>query len=172
MAAPIKTTPGDRVNVGGVTAIACASVVRPADTTQYAANEQVGSYNLKFEVARVDDGSGIINSAVLIDSTVETVKPSIDLLLFDLPVTNAADNAAVAVTDSEMERLLGVISFDGTSGANFKTGGANGAICVSSQNIQFVCRNGKFIYGVLAVRNTYTPVSGEKFTVRLGILQD
>jgi len=94
---------------------------------------------------------------VLIDSTAETVKPYIDLLLFDSPVTNAADNAAAAVTDAEMERLLGVISFDGTTGSNFKAGGANGAIPVSNQNVQFVCRNGKCIYGILVIRNTYTP---------------
>jgi len=179
MAASIKTSEDGRTNVGGITAIASATLTRPADTTAYAAAEQIAqtttaalNKNLVFDVARVDNGTGIITSAVLIDSSAESTKPSIDLLLFHGPVTNAADNAAAAPTDEEMETMLpnGVISFDGPT--LFKVGGANGAIPAGNQNIPFKCRNGTKIYGILVVRNAYTPVSAEKFTVNLGVLQD
>ena len=179
MATAIKTEGGDRVNVGGVTAIASDSLQRPADTTQYTAADQVApsttaanNRNLEFTVARVDGGTGIITHAVLVDSSSESTKPSFDLLLFDSPVTNVADNAAAAPTDTEVEAAIGVISFDGPSGANFKVAGANGIIVASNLNIPFACRNGRKIYGILVARNAYTPVSREIFTLRLGILQD
>lgn len=174
MAAQISTDGGEgRVQVGGVTAIATDSITRPADTTQYTAADQVGSINLIFDVARVPGGSGIISSAILIDSTAESTKPYIDLLLFDSPVTSVADNAAAAPTDLEVERAIpnGVISFDGVN--YFKVAGANGLIPVGNLNIPFVCREGsRKLYGILVARNAYTPISTEKFTARLGILQD
>lgn len=181
MPAAIQTSEDGRVNVGGVTAVATAYIVRPADTTAYDINDQVATTttaatnsNLVFQVARVDGGSGVISSAVMIDSTAETTKLSADLLLFDQPVTNAADNAAAAITDAEMEHLLpnGVISFDGTASGNFKTGGANGAVSVGNINIPFVCIGTGVIYGVVVARNAYTPISAEKLTFRLGVLQD
>ena len=179
MAASIKTSEDGRTNVGGITAIASATLTRPADTTAYAVAEQIAqtttaalNKNLIFDVARFDDGTGIITSATLIDSSAESTKPYIDLLLFHGPVTNAADNAAAAPTDGDMETMLpnGIISFDGVN--YFRVGGANGAIPVGNLNIPFKCRGGTKIYGILVARNAYTPVSAEKFTINLGILQD
>jgi len=180
MATAIKTEGGDRVSVVGVTVIASDSLQRPADTTQYTAGDQIATSttaaknrNLIFEVARVPGGSGIITSAVLIDSTAESTKPSIDLHLFDAPVTNVADNAAAAITDSDAERSIpaGVISFDGVN--YFKVTGANGVIPADNLNIPFKCSDGTTrLSGILIARNAYTPVSVEKFTIRLGVLQD
>lgn len=178
MGVPVEQ--GGRLNVGGVTIFASDAFTRPADTTAYTIADQVAATttaannrNLEFIVARVPGGSGIISSAILIDSTSESTKPYFDLLLFDSPVTNVADNAAAAPTDAEVERAIpnGVISFDGVN--YFKVAGANGVIPAGNLNIPFVCREGTTkLYGILVARNAYTPISSEKFTARLGVLQD
>lgn len=145
-----------------------ASVTRPANTTTYTAGDVVGdpAAGAGEALEFFSDQSGIVRNALLVDSAAETTKPDIDLLLFDAKPTIAADNAAFAVTDAQMERLVGVVSFAGSS---FKTGASgNGAIQVTGLDIAYSAN--KKLYGVLVARNAYIPISAEKFTVRLSIL--
>lgn len=162
--------------VGGKTAIVSASVTRPANTTQYAAGDAVtdstsAPTRITFaSIARVNNGSGVIVAATLIDSVNAGTKGQFELWLFDTSVTPDNDNSAFTPTDAECETLIGVIPFNvwyvGDSGSN-------AVAPVQGLSIPFKCTGGADdIFGLLVVRNAYTPASAEKFTVRLSVLQD
>lgn len=159
-----------------VTKLITASYTRPADTTTYAAGDVVADSTsaatiLTFSsIARAAGLGGVIQHAQLIDSAAQTTKPDFELYLFDTAPTMQNDNAAWAPSDSEMEKCLGRIDF---ATANFKTGSGNGMIQAANISIPFQCASSvSAIYGILVARNAYVPVSAEKFTVRLHVLQD
>lgn len=145
--------------------LAEASATRPANTTQYTAGDVVGGV-LTFGA----ESPGIVRGAVFIDSAAEATKPDVDLLLFDEQPTVAADNSAFAPTDAQMERCIGVIQF---AGANFRAGASgNGVILATAFGELAFSGQARSFYGVLVARNAYTPISEEKFVVRLGILNE
>lgn len=153
-----------------------ASTTRPADTTQYGAGEVWSAGTpvpMQFDGVNNFIGlGGFIQSAVAISDAAQSTKIDLELWLFNSTVVVDTDNSAFTPTDTEMLTLVGIIPFpvaswkagDATSGA-----GGNAACVVSGLNI---VANYPKLYGVFVVRNTYTPVSGEKLTVRLGIVQE
>lgn len=142
-----------------------ASVTRPANTTAYAAGDVVGPA-VGAAMEFFAEQSGLIRSAVLVDSAAEATKPDLDLALFTEAPDVAADNAAFAPTDAQAEKCVGVLSF---LGLDFKTLAAgNGVIQADAIDIEYSAD--RKLYGVLIARNAYTPVSGEKFTVRLNLI--
>ena len=152
---------------------------RPANATQYTAGDVISDNATNstipvFVAARFPGGGGIVHSVALIDSADEATNLSADLFLFNrFPNTVAADNAAYAPTDTDLESAIGAISLDGTSAGNFKAGNANAIIQTTSVGLVFQCSSdSQLLYGVLVARNAYTPISIEVFKIRLGILQD
>lgn len=167
--------PREVETVAGVTAIKTDSFNRPADANQYADGDAISDSTttptlLEFEAARVNGGSGTIVKAVLISSSAPGTLLQADLWLFDRPVTAMEDNAAADPSDTELTYLIGVYGFTLEA---FKASDNSADESDSGDVKPFVAQpNTKKIYGVLVARNTYTPVSGETFTVRLGIYQD
>lgn len=167
--------------VGGRSTTIVGAVTRPADTEQYAAGDVIANSTSTPAVitfsgcARINGGTGIIVGAQLIDSANQTVKPALELWLFDTTVTPDNDNAVFTPTDAELLTLVGIIQFstwfvgDATAGA----GGNVASLAVLSNHLVFDCGTATTaLYGVLVARNAYTPVSGEIFSVRLRVLQD
>ena len=159
------------------TVVALASITRPADTTAYAAGDVVstaGGARLTFSNLPDQTGRGfLIASAALIDSANVATKPDLELWLFDADLTDLdADNATWTPTDAQLEALVGIILFPTASfkGGDLTAGAGGNSACV--QNNLNIAAKSDVLYGVLVVRNAYVPVSGEKFTVRLGVLQN
>ena len=149
---------------------------RVTGTTQYAAGEvisQTAPLSLKFEGMSQFDGGGFeIRSALMMSSANQATKPDLELWLFSADVVVPADNSAFVPTDAEMATLVGVIPFPV---ASFKVANAgSGADGNISQNVFNVSLSGNSntLYGVLVVRNTYTPVDSEIFTAKLQVLHD
>jgi hypothetical protein len=165
--------------VGGKVALISASITRPSDTTAYAAGDAATNSTTAPVVstftgaARVAAGSGTIVAATLIDSANQATKGNFELWLFDTTATPDNDNAVFTPTDAECLTLVGVIPFgaaivgDATSGA-----GGNAVYPVQGLGMPFKLPSGSDLFGLLVVRNAYTPVSAEVFTMRLHILQD
>jgi len=163
------------VIAGGITDVLDVTITRPANATQYAAGDVIGDTGGSgimtiTGAARVNGGSGMIVSVTVIDSAVETVKPNLELYLFDTAPAGIADNAPWAPSDAEMKRLLGYIDLDNTPLVTAN----NCTYRVTSHNpIPFKCLAGsKDLYCVLVERGTYTPISGEVFTLRIGVSRD
>ena len=168
------------VTAGGISLPVNGTFTRPADTTAYAAGDAVTDSTTAPTVvtftncARANGLSGIISSAIMIDGAAQATKGQFELWLFDTTVTPDNDNAVFTPTDAECATLVGVIEFttwfvgDATAGA-----GGNAVSIAKGQNFQFKCgAASRNLFGLLVVRNAYTPVSAEVFTFRLNIAQD
>jgi hypothetical protein len=166
--------------VGGRTVVISASFTRPADTNAYAAGDAVTNSTsspsqMTFSGAgRVNGASGVILSAVLIDEANQTTKGQFELWLFDTSVTPDNDNAAFARSNAECETLIGVIPFNTAFVANAGSGSSGKVVFPApGLSIPFKCGGATTsIFGLLVVRNAYTPISAEKLVVRLQISQD
>ena len=157
--------------------LASTGFARPADTTAYAAGDAVTDSTtvptaLLFpNCAGQAGGSGLILSALLIDSFNQATKGQFELWLFTSPPVADNDNAVFTPTDAECRTLVGVVQLsspfvgDATSGT-----GGNCAYQATGLNLPFRAASGTAsLYGLLVVRNAYTPGSGERFDISLGI---
>lgn len=120
---------------------------------------------------RSNGEGGIILDVIMVDSANQSTAGSFELWLFSATVTPDNDNAVFTPTDAECATLVAVIPLnvsyvgDATSGA-----GGNRVYQSDQANRHFVCAAGDAnLYGLLVVRNAYTPVSGETFTIILKI---
>lgn len=152
-----------------------ANLTRPADTTAYAAGDAVTDSTtaptaLTFTgCAGQDGGSGLIIGALLQDSANQATKGQFELWLFTDSPTPDNDNALFTPTDAENRTLVCIIEFsaafvgDATSGA-----GGNCVYQATAINKAFrTDADDRELYGLLVVRNAYTPVSAERFDITL-----
>lgn len=195
MSAEQKTEAGQNVYRQTVEAcpprkIISASVTRPADTTAYAAGDALTNSTSAPVVltlsgmGRFNAGGGLIVSANLLDSANQATKPDIELWIFSVSPTPDNDNAAFTPTDTELGNLVGIIEFKGSTksyvgdatagaGGNLMIPGTQAGTAVPTFTIPFVCAASQTsLFGLLVVRNAYTPVSAEIFTVMLAIEQE
>ena len=157
-----------------------ATYTRPANTTQYAANDAVSDSAsapaaLEFaDAAQVQHGAGVILSAICVSSANQATKPNFRLYIFDDEPTPTNDNAAWAPTDADFMNLVAVIAFTAWEVGTVTAGaGGNTVSIVSDISAPFRTSPGsRSLWGLVVERSTYTPVSAEMFTFRLGILQD
>ena len=156
-----------------------ATVTRPANTTQYASGDLIANSATAASVTAMSftvGASGTIGkiaTARLYKSDDDVTTASFRLHLFtSSPVSTAptnGDNGAIQIATDEAG-YVGSIDFDMTAtGIDIHTGG-NQAVGVpfSSRDIYYrLARNSAALYGLIEARGTYTPASGEVFTVEL-----
>jgi hypothetical protein len=166
--------------VGGKSVQVSSSFTRPADTTAYAAGDNMSdsttspTANTITGCARVNAGSGVILGAILIDSANQATAGQFEAWVFDTTWTPDNDNAAFTPTDAECATAVAIIPLttsyigDATSGA-----GGNRVYFSDAVNRSFKCgASSTSLFWALVARNAYTPVSGEIFSLRLSISQD
>lgn len=169
-------------NVGGKTKRVNTNVTRPANATQYAgtatAPEVINATSptvLTFlSIATANAGTGVILTATISHNESPVTAPNLRLYLFtgDAAPAPDSDNAALTLADAEVLNLICVIDFADETWYE-GTASANAFIQKTGLMIPFNCGpNVDDIFGVLTVTNSYTPVSGEVFTVVLGVSQD
>jgi hypothetical protein len=158
--------------------IISVSKTRPANTTQYAVGDvvedNVTDSFVFTNVVQNNGGSGYIMEAMLIDSANQSTKLLCDLWLFSVVPTVPDDNVTFGISDSELLKLVAVVQLSENFTAN-SAAGASGNTVFSSRipPTLFSCDSASTsLFGVLVANNTYTPVSGESFTVFLKILQE
>lgn len=153
---------------------------RPADTNAYAAGDVVNNSTSAPTVltfarsTKGEHGFSILQTATIIDSANQATKPDLLLYLFDTTVTADNDNAAFTPTDTELATLLHIIAFPASAWVSGDaTSGAGGNCACNAQALQLPIQtkaSDNAIYGVLVANAAYTPVSGESFTIRLGLI--
>ncbi len=166
--------------VGGITVAPSASYTRPADVIAYAAGDVVANSTsapvvLTFaNCVRANGGTGMITNALMVDSASVATKGIYELWLYHTSPGADNDNALFTPTDAELLNLVGVIPFS-TAYVGDATAGAGGNCVYPSPglNISFKCAAAATsLFGILVIRNAYTPVSAEVFTITLNISQD
>lgn len=89
--------------------IQVASAGLTTASTSYTANDQLGTQLTFANAVRASGGSGVVQSATIIDKTLRI--GAVDLLLFSASVTPASDNAAADFSDADMLSYLGRVPF-------------------------------------------------------------
>lgn len=166
--------------VGGRTVKVNSSFTRPADTNTYAAGDALAdstsapTVNTVTNAARINAGSGVILNATLLDSANVAAAGSFEVWIFDTTWTPDNDNAVFTPTDAELATLVAIVPFN-VSYVGDATVGAGGNRVYQSDPVNrgFVCgASSRNLFWALVLRNAFTPVSAEIFTLRLTILQD
>lgn len=150
-----------------------ASFTRPANATQYTAGNVVSTLAGALLQFQLMAGNGQIMTARLVDGANQATPGSFELYLFSAAPAVRADNAALALSAAEAATLIGVIPFVDTPYATNGGAGAAGNLTFCElSNLPFSIgpAGGFVIYGLLVVRNAYTPVSAETFAVQLGVI--
>jgi hypothetical protein len=163
-----------RVVGGGYTDVISGTLTRPANTTAYTAEDEVGTNStspLSLNLARYNAATGYITSATLIYSSNPTVTPQFRLIITDQTVTLAGDNAALALSDADAAKAIGFIDFfavqagaTGTSGATIYKGSM-------SEPIPFEAGAAtQAIFFTLITKIAFTPIANsETIEVRIGV---
>jgi hypothetical protein len=156
------------------------SFTRPADTTAYAAGDVVNNSTsapvvITIPMVALSNAQlATIMQATLIVEANQATKPDLQLWLFDTAPTPPNDNAAFAPTNTELEALVAIIAFPvGSFVVANSAAGASGNVACDAQAL-FIQANtaatSDKLFGILVVRNAYTPTSGEKYVLRLKVV--
>lgn len=157
----------------GFSAFVTTDVTRPADTTAYAVADCIsnstsaptaGGFTLTGS-ARVSGGFGMITDVFLGSSNDPATRLSGEVWFFNQAVTAINDNAAFAVSDTEIKTCVGVVPFSMFDAGN------NQFAHVSGLSIVFTCVGTANLRFLLRARNAYTPASAEVITVTASIVQ-
>lgn len=162
-------------NASPVTSV--ASFTRPANTTQYASGDLVANNATAADVEPLSfgGGPGLVRRAILTKSDDDTTAASFRLHLFAADPTGTApangDNGALSLNTS-IGDYLGALDFAMTSAPDIYNTSGNLAVGTPLQGTEiFVPVGVNTLYGLLEARGTYTPASGETFTVELQLLR-
>lgn len=169
-----------KVPVTALTTSITTNFTRPNDTTQYAANDAVANATssthavLTFtDVARKNGYSGMIYDVVCVTSANKSTKPQLELWLFHTAPTAMEDNAAFDPTDAEVRNCVGIFSFNTWVQGDDTADTGNARSRSDERNIAFVCAStDNDLYGVVKVKNAYTPVAQERFDFYLRVRRD
>lgn len=135
----------------------------------YTSGDVVGGLQTISNAARVSGGSGTISQITVMDKT-QAQRAAMDILFFDRSVTVAADNAAVAMSDSDMAFCLGVISI-GPYNTAWPGTPLNSISTLMNVGFRFVL-NGTDLFAVAVVRATPTYTSTSDLIFSYTIDQD
>ena len=166
-----------KVVAGGYTKIVSATLTRPANTTAYAAGDEVtdtGGAILTFtDCARASGLSGVITGVTACFSSNWATKPSLELWIFDTTGTPDTDNAAFAPSDSEVDTLIGVIPLTATYQGDATANTGNFAMDSGSVNIPFLTVGSANLFGRVVIRNAgQAGANSDTIKFRLRVLQD
>jgi hypothetical protein len=152
------------------------TITRPSDTTQYASGDLVANSTtaasvepLQFNVSR--GGIRVVNAKISKADETDVTGATFRLHLFgEEPTVANGDNGAISFDISD---YIGYIDFDimvaatdeaytyvHAGDAGFNNGAAEGF---------YHSADSQYIYGLLEARGTYTPATGEIFTLTLTI---
>ena len=144
--------------------VTSSSVTKSSGTTAYAQNDVVTDGNAKTMIFKdaspIPGGALDIFGAYLFSTNAPTTPGAFSLLLFDRPMSIAADNAAFAPTNEELRRLKGIIVF-----SQYKKFSANTVYYPDNFGHCYVRLDPgyKDLFGVLITDAAYTPASMESF---------
>jgi hypothetical protein len=161
-------------NSVGYQVVTSASFTRPADTTQYAANDAVTNSTsaptiLEFaNSARTSGGSGLILSARHVKSSTTTTNANFRLYLYRATVSSVNDNAQFPLLWANRANRIGFVDFTHTTQG---TGSDSSSSLVTFINLPFVA-TGTSLFGLLTVTAAYTPASGEQHYIELSVVQN
>ncbi len=148
-------------------------VTRPADTTAYAINDAIsnsttspttGGFTLS-GIARRSGGSVLITDVMVCTDQDAATPLQGEIFLFNQAVTNINDNAAFAVSDTEIKTCVGRVGFA------LEDVGNNGFYHAQNLNILATCVGSADLRFLLRAKNAYAPASGAVISITVKAIQ-
>lgn len=147
-------------------------IIRPANTTAYATKDAISDSATSptiltfINCARSSGGSGYITKArMMTDQAANT--SAFRLHLYDATLSGVNDNAAQTVLYTNRASYQGYIDFPYAA-----TDGSDTATSQATQPPFPFVASGTSLFGMLETINGFTPASGQKFYIQLGIDQN
>lgn len=161
-----------RVVAAGLTTVLSATITRPADTTAYAAGDEMtdtgGTIRTITGAARYSGGSGIIQGIYVSQSTVWTTKPAMEIWIYDTTSTPVSDNGAFAPTDGVTDTAIAVIPVTATY-----AGTVNQALDSGQISVPFLTSGSANLFFRVVIRNAAQDSANSGTSLfRFRILQD
>lgn len=160
---------------GGRFSYTYASFTRPANTTAYGVGDVISdTTTAAIQFPKVGQNGAVISSMLFVEET-DTI--NFTLWMFDQEPTNFADNAALALVSGDFPKMVGKFSYQQTTkktvGSNLNVYQAYDLQATASVNavlprLPYRTPDG-LLYGLLVTESSYTPISGMKFGIRLGL---
>ncbi|MDQ1307669.1 MAG: hypothetical protein QG671_3502 [Actinomycetota bacterium] len=180
LCAEILQLDGQPVYVAGRSVRSKAFLTRPADTTQYTADDALtDALGIPLEFTgcgRLPGGSGLIVDVIARSSAnqLATASPTQELHIFIRKPTATADNSEWAPTDDDMNNWIGCVALNSWKNGNKTAGaGGNSMVRAGQVNLIYVCAPDiTSLWGLVVERGTYTPVASERFSYELGLALD
>ena len=160
----LAALPGGKRNFNSV-----AAFQRPNNVTGYSVGDVMGIVGAAAIVFPGCSRSGTIDRVRLSINDVDS-SMTFSFLLFDTEPTNFADNAALALVDGDLEKLIGrwdfaqapalAVASDWTvmrAALDYDALGRN----------PFTSNDGQNLFGLLVVTAAFTPVADQKVNIRL-----
>jgi hypothetical protein len=145
-----------------------ATITRPADTTAYAQYDAISDSTsaptiLTFSNVAQRVGEDVIVTEAIITSANNTALPNFRLWIFDQSVSATNDNSKLELADADTEKCVAVIKIDDSylTNSSSRAESANLAKQISCAS------SSTSLYGLLQTDESYTPISGEVFKIRL-----
>lgn len=176
---------GGSVHVRGSTKIIDVTPNLASFSTPYSSGDVMGSVNTLTNIVQEVRGTAIIESIIVLDKSNQS--GAIDLVFFEsAPISSiGADNAAYALSDSDLPLVLGRISFVATDYASSSTNNSEATLrtiglvvqpaasLVSTTAVQKIPQStGRNIYMAVVCRGAVTHGSASSLIIRVGFLQD
>lgn len=151
--------------------VSTATITRPADTTAYTIGDAVadsvtatGGSTFANVNVRAGGGGQAVDLVITSNNPAGTPLQG-ELIVFDSAITNTADNAALALTPTDVKKVVAMIPFTLVTRGTASLAHVTGATATwdyavpSGRNLRFVVR----------ATNAYQPISGEVFTFKLKV---
>ena len=147
------------------------SIIRPADTNAYAANDAwsdsttaptTGGFTIA-NAAAASGGSGIITGLNAYNSGAASLYG--EVYVFRSAATAINDNAAWALSDTDAKLLVAIIPFITEAQPS------NGVASYGNILKQFTCSGSADLRALVKVKSAYTPASAEDLTLEFDIWQ-
>lgn len=166
-----------RTVAAGYTTMVDATLTRPANTTAYAAGDEIadtgGSVITLSNMARFSGGSGIIQSVLIAVSSNWATKPSMELWLYDTTNAPATDNSAFDPTDGENDTLVAVIPVSSTYVGDATASTGNFTMTSGVVGIPFKCNGSANLFMRIVIRNAgQAGANSDTLKFRFKVLQD
>lgn len=172
--AALGASGGLKVESGGYTTLTAVDFVRPADVVAYGVNDAIADSTtaptiLTFtNAARTAGGSGyVVRARVMTDQSANVAVYR--LHLFRSTVAAINDNAPFTTLIANRANYLGYIEFPA---ASTEGTGSDAAVTQNLDTRLAFVASGTSLFGILQTKLGFTPVSGQRFYVELGIEQN
>lgn len=156
-----------------------AGFQRPDNATAYDAGDVVSAFTAPgfIRVRRgslIRGGSGLLQHATITINNNLASPPDLELLLFSDPPTGHADNEALALSSSDLAKLVGVVQFSGSSVVVLNSAASPDGMILYLPTLEVprpyvMDENTESLYALLVTRSGFTPAANDQIFLTLNI---